>query len=159
MPSVNRRTSDERGVALVMAILACVILFALAMLVIYLSTSDLRTSRQYVGDKKSAAAAETGIHRLVQNFDPANPSAVAVTDQPVDAATDPNTLYSITTPSTPSTGPTFLPMAGYSIGGGQSWGQKRYEARVTGRNTAYGTRTEIEVGVGYGPIEITTISR
>jgi len=50
-------------------------------------------------------------------------------------------------------------MAGYSIGGGQSWGQRRYVVTVQGRNTAYGTQANISTGVGYGPIEISTMSR
>ena len=56
----RRRLSSEKGFALVTAILACVILFALAMLILQLSTGDLRVSAKSVGDKKAMAAAETG---------------------------------------------------------------------------------------------------
>ena len=151
--------ASEQGMALVTAILACIILFALAMLVIHVSTGDLRISSKSVGDKKAMSAAETGIHRMMQNFDPANLGSSAVTNQQVDSTNDPNSVYTIGTPATPTSGPTYLPMSGYSIGGGQSWGQRRYEVIITGRNTAYNTQVQVSTGVGYGPVEISTMSR
>lgn len=151
--------ASEKGMALITAILACIILFALAMLVIHVSTGDLRISSKSVGDKKAMSAAETGIHRMMQSFDPSNLGGSAVTNQQVDSTNDPNSVYSISTPTTPTSGPTYLPMAGYSIGGGQSWGQRRYEVIITGRNTAFNTQVQIGSGVGYGPVEISTMSR
>jgi Tfp pilus assembly protein PilX len=54
MQSPNRkRPSSEQGFALVTALMACAILFALAMLVLNLSTSDLKVSARNVGDKKA----------------------------------------------------------------------------------------------------------
>jgi hypothetical protein len=130
------------------------------MLVIQLSTQDLRISARTVGEKKSMTAAETGIHNLIQNFDPTNLSASA-TSSPVavDAVNAPGDFYTISNPYLPATGPAFLPLAGFSIGGGQSWGQRRYNVDVTGTNNTYGTRADIGVGLGYGPIEISTMSR
>jgi Tfp pilus assembly protein PilX len=161
MLSANREKimSSQKGFALVTAILACVILFALAMLVIYLSTSDLRTSGRSVGEKKALSAAETGIHRMIQNFDPQNLGSTTASNAQVDAANDPASVYTIGTPGNPASGQLFLPMKGYSIGGGQSWGQRHYAVTVEGRNTNYNTRVEIATGIGYGPIEITTMSR
>ncbi len=62
-----------------------------------------------------------------------------------------------THPSHQTDGPVFLPMTGYSIGGGQTWGQRRFVVNVDGRNTAYDTRMTISTGVGYGPVEISTM--
>jgi Tfp pilus assembly protein PilX len=70
----RRRSHDsEKGYALVSAIIACVILLGLAMLVIQVSTQDLRISAQTVGEKKAMAATDSGIHRLVRNFNPNTP--------------------------------------------------------------------------------------
>jgi Tfp pilus assembly protein PilX len=159
MLSNKRKISTEKGFALIAAILACVILFALAMLVIHLSTGDLRVSTKSVGEKKALSAAETGIHRMIQNFDPQNLAASAAVNVQVDAANDPSSVYTIGAPAAPTSGPVFLPMSGYAIGGGQSWGQRRYVATVQGQNTQYGTQANISTGVGYGPIEISTMSR
>jgi hypothetical protein len=40
-------------------------------------------------------------------------------------------------------------MQGYSIAGGQEWGQKIYETSVTGANSNYGSSVQIDVGFGY----------
>jgi len=114
--------SSEQGIALVTAILACVILFALAMLVIYLSTGDLRVSAKVTGEKKAAIAAEAGLHSLIKNLDPQNLAAIAATEIPIDPSADPNSVYSLSTPTNPAMGPTFMPMTGYSIGEGSPWG-------------------------------------
>jgi Tfp pilus assembly protein PilX len=159
MPSHIKKNHNEKGIALVTAILACVILFALAMLVIHLSTGDLRVSAKMSGEKKAAIAAEAGIHSLIQNLDPENLASASRSRVPIDSATDPNSVYSVSTPSTPTVGPTFVPMTGYSIGGGQSWGYRVYEATVTGEHLSYNTRVDIDIGVGHGPVEITTMSR
>ena len=153
----KRILSSEKGFILILAIMACVILFALAMLVINLSTSDLRVSSKNVGEKKALTAAETGIHRMIQNFDPQNLASTAATSVQVDASNDPASVYTIGTPATPANGPVFLPMIGYAIGGGQTWGQRRYVVDVEGRNTSYVTQVTIRTGVGYGPVEISTI--
>lgn len=162
-PGRSRRIASEKGFVLVAAIFACVILFALAMLVIHLSTQDLRSSAKNVGDKKASSAAETGIHRMMQNFDPTptdfNNTSKYNTQFQVDSTNDPNSVYTISSPTRPTTGPSFLPLTGYSVGGGQSWGQARYVVDVTGRNTSYGTTVTIGTGFGYGPIEISTMSR
>jgi Tfp pilus assembly protein PilX len=147
---------SEKGFALIAAIMACLILFALAILVISLSTQDLRTSTKVVGDKKALAAAEAGIHKMTQTFDPQNLAAAQVTSAYV---TDPHSVYAIGTATRPSSGPEDIPLAGYSIGGGQQWGQRRFVVNVDGRNTEYNTHVTIGVGIGYGPIEITTMFR
>ncbi len=151
--------NSEKGFALVGAIMASMILLALAILVISVSTGDLKTSRQLVGDKKALTAAERGIHRLTQTFDPQNPAASATTTTADDLAIDPASQYTIGTPSIPTAGPLFVPLTGFSIGGGQMWGQRRYNVEVTGRNTTYDTTATIGVGVGYGPIDISTMMR
>ena len=146
----------EGGFALVAALLACLILMGLAILVISLSTQDLRVSAKLVGDKKAMAAAEAGIHMITQKFEPTNLAAVQTNEGYV---LDPHAIYSISAARRPTAGPASIPLAGFSIGGGQQWGQSRYVVDVTGRDTEYDTTVQIGVGIGYGPIEISTMSR
>ena len=169
----KRRLSSEKGFALITAIMACAILFALAMLILQLSTGDLGVSSKNVGDKKASSGAEAGIHQMMQNFNPDSATWTAANNyttncaattptyiwQAIASGADANTQYAMCTPTLPTFGPAFLPMSGYSIGGGQSWGQRRYVVNVTGRNTSYNTRATINTGVGFGPIEISTMSR
>jgi hypothetical protein len=52
-----------------------------------------------------------------------------------------------------------IPLAGYSMSGGQRWGQSRYNVDVVGTNTEHNTQVTISVGIGYGPVEMSTMSR
>ncbi|MCX5834712.1 MAG: pilus assembly PilX N-terminal domain-containing protein [Deltaproteobacteria bacterium] len=149
--------NSQRGIALIVALLANVILLAVGVLAIHLSTRDIRASFAVVGDKKALAAAEAGIHQLAINFDP---QTLASQSRPTTAyGVDPATRYTISQPTQPTTGPAVIPMSGYSIGGGQQWGQERFLASVRGENTAYNSQVNINVGLGFGPIEMTTMSR
>lgn len=149
----------RQGFALVTAILAIMILMALGFLALSVTTGDLKITSRVVGEKKALSAAETGIHRLMQNFDPANITGAQVINEQVDSAADPASRYTIGSVGRPASGPGMLPLSGYSIGGGQQWGQRRYVASVTGENTAYNSSVQIGVGMGYGPIEMSTMSR
>ena len=150
------KKNPEAGFALIAAVMACLILLALGMLVISLSTQDIRVSVKIVGEKRALAAAETGIMSLAQTFDPQVPVLVPQTSNRADGVSS----YTINYPSTrPVLGATVVPLSGYSIGGGQRWGQSRYNLDVVGRNTEYSTQVTIGVGVGYGPVEMSTMSR
>lgn len=127
------------------------------MLIINLSTGDLRASSKFVGEKKAMDAAEAGIHLMMQNFDPQNLTSSATDYVTVDSTNDSSTKYKVYTPTIPTSGPLFIPMSGYSIGGGQTWGQKRFLVNVEGRNTNYDTKVTIQTAVGYGPVEISTM--
>ena len=149
-----RLRNSEDGFALVAAIMACLILLALGMLVISLSTQDIRVSAKIVGEKRSLAAAEEGIHSLSQTFDPENPVNAPVTTTRADGVSN----YTINYPAKPpTTGPLGIRLPGYDIGGGKIYGERRYNVSVTGRSTAYNTQVTIGVGLGYGPVDLTTL--
>jgi len=149
----------EKGFALVAALLAIWILTSVGMLVFALSTQDIRISSRLVGEKKAFSAAEAGVHRFMQSFDPTILSASVVSNVQVDATNDAESRYTVGTPGRPTSGPATLPLPGYAIGGGQQWGQDRYNVRVTGTNTRYSTFVSVDIGAGYGPVEITTAYR
>ena len=147
---------SEKGFALIAAILASLILLAVGMLVISLTTGDLRISQRVVCDKKTLSATETGIQRLMQSFDPNNLAASAATN--VQAyATDSTQLYTIATPTFSGLPPLYL--AGYAISAGSGWGMNRYDALVTGTNTACNSTTAVQVGIGFGPVSLGTMAQ
>jgi Tfp pilus assembly protein PilX len=154
-----KHTRDERGFALIAALMANLILLAVGIVALNLSTGDIRISMRSVGDKKAVNAAEAGLHWLTVNFDAATYSALVNVDHQVDSATDANTRYRITSIAEPTTGPAQIPLPGFSIGGSQTWGQARYDAQIRGENTAYNTTMTIDVGLGHGPVEMGTMSR
>ncbi|MCX5849916.1 MAG: hypothetical protein NTW65_10765 [Deltaproteobacteria bacterium] len=154
MLSAGRKKSlfdkEERGngFSLVVVLLAILILTALGFLALSVSTGDIQIAHRLVGEKKALMAAETGINILTNSFSPANITEIS---GQVDAASDPASTYHISAALRPTAAnaPTFLPMKGYSIAGGQEWGQKMYESSVTGENTNYGSSVQIDVGFGY----------
>ncbi len=152
----------ENGFALIAALLANLILLAVGILAVNLSSGDIRISMRSVGDKKALNAAETGVHELSRLFDPAtafNGTVFPVSYRALSGGQDSTTQYSIAQPIVPPTGPSTLQLNGYAIGGAQMWGQSRYSTTVTGRNTAFNTSVTVDVEVGFGPIEISTMSR
>ena len=150
---------SQEGFALVTAVIACALLLALGILVIYLSTQDLRTSSRVVGDKKALASVDSGIHNLVLNFNPATYTTDTFYNQwyQVDATNDPMSRYTVGTPSLLGLPP--LPITGYSLEIGQGWGMTRYSVQVTGQNTNYSSSVQVTAGVGYGPIPTGTLYR
>jgi len=153
------RSRSENGFALIATLLSLLILIAMGILVFTVSTKDIRVSTRTIGEKKAFAAMEAAVHRLNLNFDPNNLPGVAVSNVPVNSAVDPDSKYTIGTPSLPGAGPMTLPLAGYAIGGGQQWNQARYIATVTGANTRYASQVSADTSIGYGPLEATTTYR
>ena len=154
-----KQIPSEKGFAIVAALLAMMVLTAVGLLAFTLSTQDIRVSSRLIGEKKAFSAVEAGIHRFTINFDPAVLAASLVNNAQVDPANDANSLYSIGTPTRPLNGPGILPLVGYAIGGGQQWGQERFNDTVTGTNTRYNSMVQVNVGAGFGPIEISTTYR
>ena len=153
----NRK--NEEGFALIAAVLALLILSVVGLLVFSMSTQDIRISGKLVGEKKAVSAAEAGAQWLTTTFDPSNLAAAALSNVPVDLTNDPGTQYSIGIPTRPAGGAALLPIAGYAQSGGQQWGQARYNAPITGSNTRYGSSVQVNLGIGYGPVEMTTTYR
>jgi Tfp pilus assembly protein PilX len=156
LQTAARLKNSEKGFALIAAIMACLILLALGMLVISLSTQDIRISTKIVGEKRALAAVEEGVQRLLQAFDPQSP----INSLSTITRADGKSSYTINYPvSRPTTGPDAILLVGYQIAGGQAWGLKRYTIGVVGTNTEYNTQVSVGVGFGYGPIEISTMYR
>lgn len=147
---------NEKGFALVAAILGCLILLAIGMLVAQISTSDLRTSAGTVGEKKAMAAVESGAQQLLRNFDPAVTSGYG-TATVVPGGVDANSRFTVAAPTASNLPPRTIP--GYALGASQQWGLMRYDSSVRGENTTYKTVLNVDVGVGYGPVPVGTASR
>jgi hypothetical protein len=155
--NVPNPDKSRAGFALVTAILAIMILMALGYLALTVSTGDLRISGRMVGEKKALSAAETGVHRLAKGFDIGDLTAIWVEGvrQPLgverqsDSATDPASRYTISNPLVALASPP-RPLPGFST----DWGQKPYRGRVSGKNTAYDSNSDVEVdvGMGFGPV-------
>jgi hypothetical protein len=137
--------SNEKGFALLAALMACLILIAIGILVINMSTGDLFTSSATVGYKKAILAVESGVPKVINDVQPSNwttgnphhYSAVEYINpvtgvhypcgadgypdtqydwQTIPGGTDSHTQFAICIP-TQSALPD-IPVAGYELGGG-----------------------------------------
>lgn len=163
--------SNEKGFALLAAIIASMILLAVAMLIINMSVGDLISSSMTVGNKKGLAAAESGVNKVLQSFDPSNPTNDALAQAgsyTTDCVTNPtnptyqwlsipggadaNTQFAVCTPVMRYL--PFLNPPGYSIGSDTEMGYVRYDVSVVGKNTSYGSTAQVDFGIGFGPVPI-----
>jgi len=159
---------NEKGFALVAALMACLILIAIGVLVINMSTGDLFTSRDAVGHKKAMAAVESGVAKMMKDAEPANwtpanhytdaldgSNNVCGTDDfnenlydwmDIPGGADSRTEYAVCTPRYSNLPP--LPASGYST----DYVYIRLDTTVVGKNESYKTQAKVDVGIGFGPI-------
>jgi len=71
---------------------------------------------------------------------------------PTDPAKDPDSKYTIATPTIPKWGPGAVPVPGSEAGQGAF----RFLAQVGGTNAKYGSVVQVGVGIGFGPVNVTT---
>jgi len=155
----NKVLRSEKGFILLVAIIACVILMALGILIFWSSNEDLKTSVVSLGEKRALAAVESGYHKAIQQFDPLAPnygiSGIINTWTTVDAAYDPKSEFKWST----VTGSPFaaLPPPGFSMESSAGFGMARYDVTISGRNTESKTEQQVDVGVAYGPVDLSLV--
>lgn len=154
---------NERGFALLAAVIASLILMAVGVLAINLSSSDQRASAVTVGDKKALAGMESGVHRLVQDFVPVPATWTAANNytqnctstfpsyiwRAIASGIDANTRFAICRPVVSNLPPLSPP--GYDLASGGS-GIIRYDGTVVGQNTRYNSLNKADIGIGFGPV-------
>ncbi|KAF0185814.1 MAG: hypothetical protein FD164_75 [Nitrospirae bacterium] len=153
--------ANERGFALVGALMVLVLLLAVSSIVFFVSTKDMRISTRIAGEKKAFSAAEAGIGELKRFIDNSKRGSTdllatrALIDNfttgstQVNAANDPAATFTVAALSDPN-----IPidacadMPGYDPA---VWGELRTAKTITGENANYQSRVTIDVGIAYGP--------
>jgi hypothetical protein len=154
---------NEKGFALLAALIASLILLAVAMLVINMSAGDLISSSSTVGTKKAFSAVESGVYRFSETFTmdpttwttangyyncPTNFTAANITTWQSASTVDTNTQYVICMPaSDPNKPPIPSP-------GNGDWYYVFYSVTVAGQNTSHDSFEKVDVGVGFGPVPL-----
>lgn len=146
--------NNQKGFTIVAALMTLILLIAVSTIVFLVTTKDLRVSTRIIGEKKAFAGAEAGINQLryYSETHGGNIAGYTATGYAVDG----DTIYTISDPlpGSPTSYPDRRYMAGYSITGGQEWRQTVTGKTVTGENTRYQSRIDIDVGIGFGPVDI-----
>lgn len=142
--------SNEKGFVLLAALIACLIILAVGMIVINISTGNLIASSVTVGEKKAIAAVESGIHRELQSFNPDQSTWTVGADNYTDCSSaspsynwrlinsgvDSNTKFAI---CYPVKGPNITP---------EDVTMCTYTETVTGKNTSYNSLAKVDIGIG-----------
>ena len=137
--------NNERGYALVVALMAVLLIMSLSIMALTLSTEDYVIGSRLIQEKKAFSAVQEGIHDLVYNFNPSKPEVI-----PQKVALDSDCFYSATKPlsvGTPYyTGTGNAPDKAYIL----------YVSDVKGVYKDSVTKVEVSIQLGYGPVQITT---
>ncbi len=143
---------DEKGFALITALLALVLITALGLLVFTVTTRDIRIASRSMGEKKAFSAAESGINDLLSRANAQAPELRpdwfvqynAPTVQ-VDPATNPGATHTSVIIAMPEgLKPSYVP--GFTT----TFQDVPIGSRsVTGRDTWYATTVTIEVGISH----------
>jgi hypothetical protein len=145
------RRSNESGFALVAALLANLILLAVGIIAINISSQDIRVSVRTMADKKAVTAAETGVHRLAMDFiNEANIPTLTgkvYSDFSSDSGTKATVISIVKNPN--NVAAPSLP--GYQIGGNVVWSQEVYQVEIKGENTRFNSNVNVIAGFGHGP--------
>ena len=160
----QERIDKEAGFAFIAALLAVLIITSLGILIMTLTTRDIRVSIKSSGEKMAKSAAESGIQQLILQSDNSlglitNFVAASV---PVDPNNPQNTGFYTISNSTQNwvvNVPPSRPIAGYEMGGTgatQNWSDKISNKSVTGTDSRYMTQFDLDIGVAYGPIDMST---
>lgn len=154
--AIRSSYKNEQGFIIVVALLALLLLTAVGALVFNLTTQDIRVSTRSIGEKKAFSAAQAGIHRLAEhaNTNHGDIRTYLVSNQVVDAGGDSKSKFSVGNVNIPGT-PASLPLADFQ----PPWGQTVTTKSVTGINENYNSRVMMDVGMGYGPVDTTTVYR
>lgn len=153
----------DDGFALVIGLLTMLILFTMATLIYIISTKDIRVAVRNTGEQKAMAGVETGIHMLLQlsNLTSGQIASYQVIDIPVSGGADSDTKFSIGPPTiiALSSIPRSLCFPGYqcgAAGSSRAFKQTNTPKSVAGKNTRYNSEVTVDIGVGFGPIEVST---
>jgi Tfp pilus assembly protein PilX len=161
----QKRIDKEAGFAFILALLATLIITSLGILIFTLTTRDIRVSIKSAGEKMAASAAESCIQELILQADTSLGMIAnyqVSTNTAVDAGNPNNTGYytiSNNAQAWVQNVPVIRPIAGYEMGGTgatHDWSDKIYNKSCTGTDTRYGSQFDIDVAIGYGPIDMST---
>ena len=156
-----KNIKSQRGFILLVAIIACAILAALGILVISLSTGDLRTSAATLAEKRALGAVESGVHKLTQSFNVSIPPLYGLTLnawQNVDLVNAPGAKYIISS-CLPDSIYMPVPPPGYSLETAAGVGMIRYNIQLTGMDTTYNSEISVNLGIAYRPVSLPPVYR
>jgi len=130
--------------------MALMIFIAVGFYALTVTTQDLRVSARLVGERKAFSAAEAGVSVISRTLNPTSPSTPII-GQKVDPVNDPKAEFDATALVQDTNIPDMW-FPGFS----PSQRSAVFRSTVTGRDTAYGSRVRLSVGIASAPVSTGT---
>jgi Tfp pilus assembly protein PilX len=157
------KTSE--GYVFVAALLAMFIMTAIGILIFSLTSHDMLTTAKLMGEKRALNAAETGVHELLQQMatNAGDATKVTTTRQSI-TVTSGNQIktdyYTLSMNAPPADAIKTVTKSSFQIGGTGTQSERgAYNVTnfsVLGESGDFGGRVIIDVGIGYGPVDLST---
>jgi hypothetical protein len=145
------KRKSEQGFVLIAALFAMLILMAVSVLALTMTTQDIRTSGQYLCERRCFSAADAGLTALCLSFDPN--ILTAGSNVQVDPANDPSSKYSYTKPTRNDVTPRIPAIrSDLTVGSGYHWVYELYNGSVTGTCGCFGSGMNVDASLRYGPV-------
>jgi Tfp pilus assembly protein PilX len=142
---INDTRKSETGFVLIVALMATLIMIAVGFFALTVTTQDVRIAGRVIGERRALSAAESGVHAVLMQLNPATP--VSYTAQ-IDPAGDPGISYTTSVPQRNNAMPT-ISMPGFDLS--RAYVGSVFDTVVTGLDNNYGTTARIAIGSAYAP--------
>ena len=145
-----KKRKSERGFVLLATLMGVLILIAVSIFALTMTTQDLRTSGSFYCERRALSAVDAALTALCLNFDPN--TSVGANNISVDPANDPATSYSYTAPTRNSTTASIpATRSDLSVGSGYGWKYELYEGTLTGSGGG-SCGMVVDASLRYGPV-------
>jgi hypothetical protein len=142
---INDKRRSEEGFVLIVALMATLIMIAVGLFALTVTTQDVRIAGRVIGERRALSAAESGVHAVLMQLNPASP--VSYGGQ-IDPVSDPGISYTTSVPQRNDTMPT-ISMPGFDLS--RAYVGSVFDTLVTGRDNNYGATARIAMGSAYAP--------
>ncbi len=143
-----KKRKSEKGFVLIATLFGMLILIAVSIFALTMTTQDLKTSGRYYAERRAFFAAESGLTTLCLKFDTQN--IVAITATPVDPTDSATGSYKHTQITLKNEFP--ATRSDLTVGGGGAWKYQAYNTIVTGIGGGQGSEVSIDATLKHGPV-------
>ncbi|MCE5211187.1 MAG: hypothetical protein LLG40_06505 [Deltaproteobacteria bacterium] len=135
---IKKKAGSENGFVLIVAVIAILIMIAIGFFALTMISGDIMITSRLACERRAFSAAEAGVHAVLTSLDLGNIAAANVSNVQVNPD-DPDLTYSASTIGTNQRVTDF--------GFDTSATAQVFEATVTGKNAADGSKVSVAVGI------------
>jgi Tfp pilus assembly protein PilX len=149
--SFKNGRKSEQGFVLIVALFAMLLIIALGIYALNMSTNDIFVSTRMVGERRAFSASESCWNIFAATYDPStyDPNSSSAPYSPTIDSNDNDLRCNLTSTTIPSTP---ISLSGYEASGGETWVYLTWQLIVDGYDDRYLGHEQSQSVVGYGPV-------